>query len=98
MSRSLAPALLLALAAIAAGPPSAAPAPDVCGGVHVVVRGDTLYSIPRRCRSTVTAIAEASRLADPRRIEVGRRLVIPGPEVPPRIADGKPEPLPAPIS
>jgi len=77
MSRMLAPALLLALSAsLAAGPP--APAPGGCGGEHVVVRGDTLYSIARRCRSTVVAIARASRLADPRWIEIGQRLVIPG--------------------
>ena len=101
MSRSLAPVLLLALSAFAAGPPAAGPAPGACGGVHVVVRGDTLYSIARRCRSTVVAIAEASRLADPRLIKIGQQLIIPGgrgpaatePGVPfPPVAD-KPEPM-----
>ena len=81
MYRSFAAALLLAISAgLAAGPP--APAPGGCGGEHIVVAGDTLYSIARRCRSTVVAIAQASRLADPRRIEVGQRLVIPGGRAP----------------
>jgi LysM repeat protein len=89
MSRMLAPALLLVLSAsLAAGPPASAP--GRCGGVHIVVRGDTLYSIARRCRSTVVAIAQASRLADPRRIEVGQRLVIPGRAAAPE--PGKEEP------
>lgn len=93
MSRLLAPASLLALSAtLAAGPPAPAPAPGACGGVHVVVRGDTLYSIARRCHSTVVAIAEASRLADPRRIEIGQRLLIPGPAAPPMAEPGKPAP------
>jgi LysM repeat protein len=92
MSRLLAPALLIAVSAsLAAGPP--APAPGGCGGSHIVVRGDTLYSIARRCRSSVVAIAQASRLADPRRIEIGQRLVIPGPGAPAAAAErGREEP------
>jgi LysM repeat protein len=77
MSRPLVFASLAAISAsLAAGPP--APAPGGCGTVHIVARGDTLYSIARRCGSTVVGIAQASGLADPRRIEVGQRLVIPG--------------------
>jgi LysM repeat protein len=91
MSRPVAFAFLLALSAgLAAGPP--APAPGSCGGSHVVVRGDTLYSIARRCHSTVVAIAGASRLADPRRIEIGQLLVIPGAAQAPEPEPGKPEP------
>jgi len=84
MSRLPVPALLLILAAsIAAGPPAPAPAPGGCGGSYRVVRGDTVYSIARRCHSTVVAIAGASRLNDPRRIEIGQILRIPdGPDVP----------------
>lgn len=90
MSRLLAPVLLLATS-LAAGPP--APATGGCGGSHVVVRGDTLYSIARRCRSSVVAIAQASGLADPRRIEIGQRLVIPGPGAPAAAAErGREEP------
>ncbi|MBV9882943.1 MAG: LysM peptidoglycan-binding domain-containing protein [Sphingomonadaceae bacterium] len=94
MSRLLAPALLLVPLCLAAGPPSSAPAPGRCGNVYVTVRGDTLYSIARRCRSSVAAIAQASRLADPNRIEVNEPLVIPGPA--PAMAEaGKPGPMPA---
>lgn len=90
MSRSFASALLLAMSAsLAAGPP--VPEPGGCGGSHIVMRGDTLYSIARRCRSSVVAIAQASGLADPRRIEVGQRLVIPG-QGAPAAEPGKEEP------
>jgi LysM repeat protein len=93
MSRSLAFALLFAVSAsLAAGPP--APAAGGCGGSYVVTRGDTLYSIARRCHSTVVAIAGASGLADPRRIEIGERLVIPGFDAPGAPEDAKPEPAP----
>lgn len=92
MSRSLAFASLAAVSAsLAAGPP--APAPGGCGAVHIVARGDTLYSIARRCGSTVVGIAQASGLADPRRIEVGQRLMIPGESVPVAAPEpGKEEP------
>jgi LysM repeat protein len=50
-----------------------------CDG-YTVARGDTLYSIARRCGSNVAAEAAASGLADPRRIELGQRLVILGGE------------------
>jgi LysM repeat protein len=92
MSRSLAFALLTAVSAgLAAGPPE--PASGGCGAVHVVVRGDTLYSIARRCHSTVVGIAQASRLADPRRIEIGQQLVIPGARAPAAAPEpGKEEP------
>ena len=39
--------------------------------------GDTLSHIARRCRSSVMAIARASGVANPDRIEVGQRLIIP---------------------
>ena len=76
MSRPLAAAVCLALAgAITA---AGAPGRSGCGDSYTVVRGDTLYSIARRCGSSVARIAAASRLANPNRIEVGQRLVIPG--------------------
>jgi len=76
MSRSLAALSLL----IAGGVGLAALAPPgICGdGDYVVVRGDTLGRVARRCGSTVAAIAAASRIADPNLILVGQRLVIPG--------------------
>ena len=46
--------------------------------VHVVRRGDTLYSLARRYGTTVSAIVRANGLRNPNRIYVGQRLVIPG--------------------
>jgi LysM repeat protein len=74
MSRALACCLILLAAggfAAVAGPPSR------CGDTYTVVRGDTVYRIARRCRSSVVAIAEASRLGNPNRIEIGDVLAIP---------------------
>jgi len=75
MSRPLAAVLCLGLVGSAAALPHARGRCD--GGAYVVMRGDTLYSIARHCRGNVAAIARATGLADPRRIEVGQRLVIP---------------------
>lgn len=55
------------------------PPPPCCGVVHVVCRGDTVYSIARRYGSTVQAIASANHLWNPSLIWVGQRLVIPCP-------------------
>jgi LysM repeat protein len=72
MSRAVAAALLLTLAG------ASAPRPTACEDGYRVVRGDTLYSIARRCGTSVAAIARASGIRNPHRIEVGQRLVIPG--------------------
>ena len=45
--------------------------------VYIVRRGDTLYSIARRYHTTVAAIAWANGIANPHRIWVGQRLIIP---------------------
>ncbi|MGD1995468.1 MAG: LysM peptidoglycan-binding domain-containing M23 family metallopeptidase [Anaerolineae bacterium] len=45
--------------------------------VHVVQRGETLFSIARRYGTTVEAIAHANGIPDPRQIYVGQRLLIP---------------------
>jgi LysM repeat protein len=58
--------------------PAYAPPSTVSGAtVYIVRRGDTLYSIARRYHTTVTAIAWANGIANPHRIWVGQRLVIP---------------------
>jgi LysM repeat protein len=57
-------------------PPPPPPKPP-CGAVHVVCRGDTVYSIARRYGSTVQAIASANHLWNPSLIWVGQRLYIP---------------------
>jgi LysM repeat protein len=51
--------------------------PPACGIVHVVCRGDTVYSIARRYGTTVQAIARANHLYNPSYIWVGQRLCIP---------------------
>lgn len=48
--------------------------------VHIVQRGETLFSIAQRYSSTVDSITHANGISDPRQIYVGQRLVIPGGE------------------
>ena len=78
MSRSLAAALGLIAAGICLA--ALSPPRGRCGEAYVVARGDTLSHIARRCRSSVLAIARASRVANPDRIEIGQRLTIPNGE------------------
>ena len=57
----------------------ALPAPvHAQGRVHVVQRGDTLYSIARRNGTSVTAIVQTNGLRNANYIWVGQRLSIPG--------------------
>jgi LysM repeat protein len=94
MSRPLAALVFLPLLA-GAGLPHAQ---GVCTDSYTVMRGDTLYSIARLCRSNVAAMARANRLASPAGIEVGQRLVVPGRRgsVPAFHREVKEEPAPAP--
>ncbi len=59
-------------------PQDGGPLPQV--GVHIVQRGETLFSIARRYGLTVDGVAHANGIPDPRQIYVGQRLVIPGGE------------------
>ncbi|MBN1178914.1 MAG: LysM peptidoglycan-binding domain-containing protein [Anaerolineae bacterium] len=56
---------------------SAFPARAEDGIVHVVARGETLFSIAGRYGTTVDAIAAANGIGDPTRIYAGQRLTIP---------------------
>jgi len=47
--------------------------------VHIVVLGDTLFSIARQYNASMPAIIARNQLADPRNIFVGQRLFIPNP-------------------
>jgi len=58
------------------GPTSQTPVPQMA--VHIVQRGETLFSIARRYGVTVDSIAHTNGIPDPRQIYVGQRLVIPG--------------------
>ncbi len=66
-------------------PPSPSPSPPPSGTIHVVQRGETLYSIARRYGVDLWAIVRANNISNPNRIYVGQRLVIPGssPPTPP---------------
>ena len=55
----------------------ASAAPHKSGITHVVQRGETLYSIARRYGVSMWTIAQANGIANPNRIYVGQRLVIP---------------------
>jgi LysM repeat protein len=93
MSRPLAALSLLPLL-VAAGLPHAR---GTCGETYTVMRGDTLYSIARLCRSSVRTIARTNGLANPANIEVGQRLALSGRAPSPSVAafeGGKDEPAP----
>ena len=68
-------------------------APALADTVHVVQRGDTLYSIGRRYGVSLWEIARVNGIADVNRIWVGQVLRIPGCGWPPAPA---PAPAPAP--
>ena len=55
-------------------PPTATATPQVT--IHIVQRGDTLYSIARRYGSTVDAVKAANGLTN-NNIHPGQQLVIP---------------------
>jgi LysM repeat protein len=55
----------------------ASAAPDKGSVVHVVRRGETLYSIARRYGVDMWSIARANGIANPNHIYAGQRLVIP---------------------
>jgi LysM repeat protein len=84
MSRLLAvlSAFVLTAAAEAAPLPHASGAPagpgPGCGGSFTAARGDTLYSIARRCETTVTELAQENRLGQPPQLAAGQRLSVPG--------------------
>ena len=57
--------------------PSSTPSPDVI--VYIVKSGDSLYAIATAYHTTVAAIVAANGIADPRKLHVGQRLIIPVP-------------------
>jgi murein DD-endopeptidase MepM/ murein hydrolase activator NlpD len=104
--RALLAAALLAVTACgihrAAPPPAGAlhPEPDLAGVLHHVKRGETLYRIARTYGLPISELMEANGLTDPRRLEPGTELFVPGAsralEVPPapagRTAEAETEP------
>jgi len=60
-------------------PPAPAGTPEMLGGAtHTVVPGETPGGIARRYGVTVDALLRANNISDPRRLQVGQVLVIPG--------------------
>lgn len=60
---------------------SPALAQSECGQEYVVVRGDTLSKIARRCGTTLSTLLEANpEIATPDRIKVGQRIMLEKPE------------------
>src|SRR6218665_365183 len=87
MSRAIAACLSLLLIAAADGPragslPHASGAPagpgPGCGGGFTVARGDTLYSIARRCETSVAELVQENRLGARTRPGPGQRGGVPG--------------------
>jgi LysM repeat protein len=75
-------------AAASSPPPAAAPDP----AIYVVRPGDTLWDIALRQGTTVAALAELNRLANPSFIRIGQALVIPQ-----AAAAAPPAAIPAPV-
>ena len=74
--------------------------PDLVGSMHVVKKGETVYRIARTYGIEVRDLMEVNDLADPRLLQVGMELFVPGavrpldvPALPPGVL---PEPEPEP--
>ena len=69
---------LLGLVGAACATPSPSRAPRLEGArIHVVRRGETLWSISQRYGTKVEPLARANRISDVTKIRVGQRIVIP---------------------
>ncbi len=75
--------------------------PDLVGVVHVVKRGETVYRIARAYGISARELMEVNDLRDPRGLEVGAELFVPGAsrplEVPPPAPGAAPEREPEPV-
>jgi LysM repeat protein len=60
---------------------------------HSVERGDTYTSLAKEYETSISAIAKANPNADPTRLRVGQKLLIPPPDATPS-AEARPEALP----
>jgi LysM repeat protein len=58
--------------------PTSVPTSSPSSGVHIVQRGENLFRIALRYGLTTQALAAANGIANPNRVYVGQRLVIPG--------------------
>jgi murein DD-endopeptidase MepM/ murein hydrolase activator NlpD len=79
LPRALAAALALACLAAAAESPSGAASAGAAavGTYHVLQKGETLYSVAKTYGLGADAVAKANAIADPAKLQVGTRLLIP---------------------
>ncbi len=73
---ALATLLLIGILAMPVQAQSGGPLPQTT--VHIVQRGETMFSIAQRYGLTVDAVTHTNNVPDPRQIYVGQRLLIPG--------------------
>jgi LysM repeat protein len=81
-----------------AGNYTPAPAPALGApqaGTHVIVPGETIYSLARHYRLTPMAIAKANNVGLDHHVKIGDRIVIPGGKGVAAIAPAAPAPRPA---
>jgi LysM repeat protein len=57
-------------------PPKPPRPPAECASYHVVMRGDTLYALAKEFNTTVGALVELNRIANPNLIYVGQKLCV----------------------
>jgi len=81
--------------AASAPQPAAAPAPASAAKTHTVVRGDTVYAIARKYKTTVSAIISANRLSASATIHPGQRLKVGGAAAISPVPAGSSKPAPA---
>ncbi len=83
MNRRITVGLIVCLVIIVwAGPAYAqSGGPPLRASVHIVQRGETMFSIAERYGLTVDAVTHANGIPDPRRIYIGQRLDLPGGEM-----------------
>ena len=77
--------------------PTGTPMPTPTPIVYAVQPGDTLLAVATQFGVSVQAIQEANGITDPRRLQVGQPLIVPGPEEDPQQTH-TPTPTPLPLS
>ncbi|MDY7076502.1 MAG: PA14 domain-containing protein [Chloroflexota bacterium] len=77
MKKWLPIALAMTTLVLLVGVVPASASPSAGSIIHIVQRGDTLYSIARRYGMDVWTLARANGIVNPNRIYVGQRIVVP---------------------
>ena len=61
-------------------PPSASPPPSSDVREHVVLKGESYYTIAKKYNTTMRAVAQANPGVDANRLKIGQKLVVPPPQ------------------